>query len=103
MRWVQLPSAGVEQWIKSGRVDGRRDFTSATGAFGLPVAEHALALMLAAAKHLHGFARARSWDGEGRHRVHALEYATVLIVGRGRDRPRADLDAGNRSGPKRSP
>jgi D-3-phosphoglycerate dehydrogenase len=83
VRWVQLPSAGVEQWIESGVVDGTRDFTSATGSFGLPVAEHALALLLAAAKHLHGFARARSWEGEGRYSVHALEYATVLIVGAG--------------------
>jgi phosphoglycerate dehydrogenase-like enzyme len=83
VRWVQLPSAGVEKWVESGVIDGKRDFTSATGAFGLPVAEHALALILAAAKNLHGFARARSWGGEGRHRVHALEYATVLIVGAG--------------------
>jgi phosphoglycerate dehydrogenase-like enzyme len=83
VRWVQLPSAGVEHWIEAGAVDGARRFTSATGAFGLPVAEHALALLLAAAKHLHGFARARSWEGDGRRQVRALEYATVLIVGAG--------------------
>ena len=82
VRWVQLPSAGVEQWVRAGKVD-HRAWTSATGAFGLPVAEHALALMLAADKAIHAFARDRSWDGEGRHRVRALEGASVLIVGAG--------------------
>src|SRR5918992_351341 len=53
VRWVQLPSAGVEQWVASGVLDGRRTFTSAVGTFALPVAEHALALMLAADKALH--------------------------------------------------
>jgi phosphoglycerate dehydrogenase-like enzyme len=83
LRWVQLPSAGVEQWVRSGKVDGARDWTSATGAFGLPVAEHALALMLAADKAIHHFACERSWLGEGRHEVRALEGSTVLIVGAG--------------------
>jgi phosphoglycerate dehydrogenase-like enzyme len=83
LRWVQLPSAGVEQWVRSGKVDGARDWTSATGAFGLPVAEHALALMLAADKAIHHFACERSWVGEGRHEVRALEGSTVLIVGAG--------------------
>ena len=64
------------------RRDGRA-WTSATGSFGLPVAEHALALMLAADKSLHSFARERSWDRDGRHQVRSLEGETVLIVGAG--------------------
>jgi phosphoglycerate dehydrogenase-like enzyme len=83
VRWVQLPSAGVEQWLRAGAIGTDRAWTSATGAFGLPVAEHALALMLAADKALHSFARERTWDGEGRHLVRALEGACVLIVGAG--------------------
>jgi D-3-phosphoglycerate dehydrogenase len=83
VRWVQLPSAGVEQWIRAGVVRDGRAWTSATGSFGLPVAEHALALMLAGEKALHAFARERSWAGEGRHQVRALEGETVLIVGAG--------------------
>jgi D-3-phosphoglycerate dehydrogenase len=47
------------------------------------VAEHALALVLAAAKALPWSARARSWDPDGRDRVRALESATVAIVGAG--------------------
>jgi len=83
VRWVQLPSAGVERWIRSGAVADGRVWTSATGSFGLAVAEHALALMLAADKSLHSFARERSWNGEGRHRVRALESETVAIIGAG--------------------
>jgi D-3-phosphoglycerate dehydrogenase len=83
VRWIQLPSAGVEQWIRAGAIDGERAWTSATGAFGLPVAEHALALMLAADKAIHHFARERTWFGEGRSEVRALEGASVLIVGAG--------------------
>jgi D-3-phosphoglycerate dehydrogenase len=83
VRWVQLPSAGVEQWLRAGVVTDGRAWTSATGAFGLPVAEHALALMLAADKALPAFARTRSWTPEGRHDVRALEGETVAIVGAG--------------------
>ena len=83
VRWVQLPSAGVEQWLRAGRIDGSRAWTSATGAFGLPVAEHALALMLAGDKALHAFARETSWVDDGRHHVRALEGETVTIVGAG--------------------
>jgi D-3-phosphoglycerate dehydrogenase len=83
VRWVQLSSAGVEQWTRSGRLDGDRTYTSATGAYGLPVAEHALALLLAGAKGLHRFARARAWEDDGREHVHPLEGATVAIVGAG--------------------
>jgi D-3-phosphoglycerate dehydrogenase len=58
-------------------------FTSAVGAFGLPVAEHALTLLLAAAKAIPTFATAHSWDRDGRSRVRALEGAAVAIVGAG--------------------
>jgi phosphoglycerate dehydrogenase-like enzyme len=83
VRWVQLPSAGVEQWIRAGVVRDGRAWTSATGSFGLPVAEHALALMLAADKSLHSFARERSWIGDGRHHVRSLAGETVAIIGAG--------------------
>ena len=83
VRWVQLPSAGVEHWLHAGTLTGERSFTSAVGAFGLPVAEHALALMLACDKALPAFARRRSWDDGAGPGVRALEGATVAIVGAG--------------------
>ena len=47
--WVQLPMAGIEQVAEAGLLDRRRRWTSAKGAYAEPVAEHALALLLAGA------------------------------------------------------
>jgi D-3-phosphoglycerate dehydrogenase len=75
---VQLPSAGVEHWLD--RIDRERQWTTAAPAFGRGVAEHALALMLAGTRHLHEFARTRTWT---RPEIHRLEGATVAIIGTG--------------------
>lgn len=45
--WVQLPLAGVETVAEAGVIDHQRRWTSAKGAYAEPVAEHALALLLA--------------------------------------------------------
>src|SRR6516164_3747069 len=45
--WVQLPMAGVEALTEAGVIDRQRQWTSAKGTFAEPVAEHALALLLA--------------------------------------------------------
>ncbi len=78
VRWVQLPSAGVESWL--GRIDRERVWTSAAGAYGLPVAEHALALMLAGARRLPDCARADTWTEPP---ARPLDGSTVAIVGAG--------------------
>jgi phosphoglycerate dehydrogenase-like enzyme len=59
--WVQLPSAGVELMIEAGVIDRTRQWTSAKGAYAEPVAEHALALLLAGLRQLQERARERSW------------------------------------------
>lgn len=59
--WVQLPQAGVEKVAEAGVIDRKRRWTSAKGAYAEPVAEHALALMLAGLRQLPLRARARSW------------------------------------------
>jgi D-3-phosphoglycerate dehydrogenase len=79
VRWIQLPAAGVESWV--GRLPDGPVVTSATGAFALPVAEHALALLLAAGRLLHTSARATTWDEDLPAR--SLEGSTVAIVGAG--------------------
>jgi D-2-hydroxyacid dehydrogenase (NADP+) len=76
--WVQLPWAGVELWVD--RIDRRRQWTSAAGAYGRPVAEHALMLMLAGARRLADCARATTWT---RPPMRPLEGSTVAIVGAG--------------------
>jgi D-3-phosphoglycerate dehydrogenase len=79
VRWIQLPAAGVENWLP--QLPDGPVVTSATGAFALPVAEHAFALLLAAARRLDAAARATSWDEELPAR--SLEGATIAIVGAG--------------------
>lgn len=80
VRWVQLPSAGVEKWLDAGAVDRDRVWTSASGVYSHQVAEHALALILAGSRRLGECARAGEWkDLFG----HTLEGRTVAIVGAG--------------------
>ncbi|MFD9664512.1 D-isomer specific 2-hydroxyacid dehydrogenase family protein [Rhodococcus sp. NPDC059968] len=86
VRWVQLPSAGVESWFQSGVVDAGSDrvWTSAAGAYADSVAEHALALLLAGVRALPGQLAATSWDQAGfGAQVRTLRGSLVAIVGCG--------------------
>lgn len=83
-RWVQLPFAGIDNFIEAGAVDPARAWTCAKGLYGPATAEHALALILAAARRIHVHARADRWTfvrtGGGHRR---LRGTTALIVGTG--------------------
>ncbi|HEX3460347.1 MAG TPA: D-isomer specific 2-hydroxyacid dehydrogenase family protein [Acidimicrobiales bacterium] len=59
--WVQLPFAGVELAVEAGLLGHDRQWTSAKGAYGEPVAEHALTLALAGLRLLRTRVEARSW------------------------------------------
>jgi phosphoglycerate dehydrogenase-like enzyme len=63
--WVQLPQAGIERVFEAGVIDHARRWTSAKGAYADPVAEHALALVLAGLRLLKVRARASSWGEQG--------------------------------------
>jgi phosphoglycerate dehydrogenase-like enzyme len=78
--WVQLPQAGVERAFQAGAVDRQRQWTSAKGAFADPVAEHALALILAGLRQLKVRARARTW---GEPAGESLFGQPVTVVGAG--------------------
>ena len=78
--WVQLPMAGVERMAAAGVLDHERQWTSAKGAYAEPVAEHALALLLAGLRSLPERARARSW---GQPKAQTLFDQPVTIVGGG--------------------
>lgn len=84
-RWVQLPFAGIESFFAAEAIDERRTWTCAKGIYGPACAEHALALLLAASRHLHRHARAKEWSAT--HGFGAPEKrmagATALIVGTG--------------------
>ena len=78
--WVQLPLAGVEALAEAGVIDRKRQWTSAKGAYAEPVAEHALALLLAGLRQLPMRARARSW---GEPAAATLFDQPVTVVGAG--------------------
>jgi phosphoglycerate dehydrogenase-like enzyme len=78
--WVQLPMAGIERVAAAGVLDHQRQWTSAKGAYAEPVAEHALALLLAGLRSLPERARARSW---GQPAAQTLFDQPVTIVGGG--------------------
>jgi len=78
VRWVQLPSAGVELMIDV--IDQTRTWTCAKGAYAQPVAEHALTLALAGLRQLPTRIAARSWGMQGGD---SLFGQRVTIVGGG--------------------
>jgi D-3-phosphoglycerate dehydrogenase len=79
--WVQLPFAGVESF--ADQLDPSRTWTSAKGIYGPAVAEHALALMLAAARGLHHYVKSTSWASPEVVQARRLKGSRVLIVGTG--------------------
>jgi phosphoglycerate dehydrogenase-like enzyme len=84
LKWLQLPSAGADSYVRSGALPPQVNLTMASGVFGVPGAEHALALMLAFARQLHVHFRQqtqRVW----RHNPHCLEIqdSTVAVIGMG--------------------
>ncbi|MGH9111354.1 MAG: NAD(P)-dependent oxidoreductase [Acidimicrobiales bacterium] len=80
LRWVQLPWAGVEQYVNVIRRHADRTWTCGKGVYAEPVAEHALALALAALRGLDHYARATEWSEQ---RGRNLYGARVTIVGGG--------------------
>lgn len=60
LQWVQLPFAGVEQFVHL--VDDDRTWTCGKGVYAQPVAELALGLALAGMRGIGGYARTTSWS-----------------------------------------
>ncbi len=80
VQWVQLPTAGIELYADSLRARPDLTWTSAKGAYALPVAEHALTLTLALLRELPTRVRATSWARATGTSLHGLR---VVIVGAG--------------------
>ena len=76
--WVQLPFAGIDPFL--GVLDHDRTWTCGKGVYAEPVAEMALALLLACCRDLQVYARAGSWTSDhGRN----LLGARVTVLGGG--------------------
>ena len=83
-RWVQLPVAGIESFFAAGAIDPQRTWTCAKGIYGHACAEHALALMLAAARRIHHHSRNRAWEAEVFGRPERrLKGKTIVVFGTG--------------------
>lgn len=78
--WVQLPWAGVEFFADAGIFDDGRTWTCGKGVYAEPVAEHALALLLAGLRDLPERINATSW---GRQSGKSLYDGKVTILGGG--------------------
>lgn len=63
--WVQLPWAGIENFVAAGVLDPSRTWTCGKGVYAEPVAEHALALALAGLRDLPQRIRATTWEAQG--------------------------------------
>lgn len=85
VRWVQLPSAGLNAYFKDGHIDNKRRWSNASGVFGQQVAEAAIGLLLGLI-HMHPtMVRADSWAPRTQvdQQTKWLDGATVAIVGAG--------------------
>jgi phosphoglycerate dehydrogenase-like enzyme len=78
--WIQLPSAGIEAFADALAAHPDRTWTSAKGAYALPVAEHALALTLALLRNLPERVRATSWGTASGTSLHGLK---AVVIGAG--------------------
>lgn len=61
VRWVQLPMAGIDGLIAAGVIDDKRRWANASGIYAKPVAESALALLLALIHQHPRMVREKTW------------------------------------------
>jgi phosphoglycerate dehydrogenase-like enzyme len=78
VRWVQLVTAGVDRLVPA--MDAGRVWTSAKGCYSRPIAEYALAGLLAGLRSLPDYSRARRWSPLP---ARSLFGARVTIIGAG--------------------
>jgi phosphoglycerate dehydrogenase-like enzyme len=78
IEWVQLPWAGIEPYVPLLGHD--RTWTCAKGVYADPVAEHALALLLAGLRNVHGYSRAQTWTADAGRNLFGVR---VTIFGGG--------------------
>jgi phosphoglycerate dehydrogenase-like enzyme len=84
LKWLQLNSAGADPYARSGVLPEGCRLTTASGAYGLTVSEHMLALTFALVRRLNqyiGAQREGQWKSCGH--IISVENSTVLVLGLG--------------------
>ncbi len=80
LRWLQMTWAGADRYLKGGFPHSVR-LTTASGAFGQTIAEHALAMLFSLCRRLHAYGKKSDWQDLGREKQ--LSGGTALIFGCG--------------------
>lgn len=84
LKWIQLNSAGADEYLKEGIMPEQAILTNASGAYGLAISEHLLAMLLEIKKKLYLYRDNQNkhlWKSEGS--VTSIYNSTALIVGMG--------------------
>ncbi|MBS7576727.1 MULTISPECIES: D-2-hydroxyacid dehydrogenase [unclassified Enterococcus] len=84
LKWLQLSSAGFNEYLAANVLPAQTLLSNARGAFGLTVAEHAIALILALMRKLDLYFNNQGkhlWQGEGS--IKSIYGAKIGVVGLG--------------------
>ncbi|WP_099204984.1 D-2-hydroxyacid dehydrogenase [Scatolibacter rhodanostii] len=84
IEWAQTNSAGIEGYIVPGRLHENTILSNATGAYGLAISEHMLAMLMELQKKLHLYRDAQHemlWKAKGE--VKSVYGSTILVLGMG--------------------
>ena len=86
LEWYQLNSAGADQYIKPGVLPEGCVLTNATGAYGLAVSEHMIALVFDLIRRFNQYHRNQAehvWQYKGNPMgsIISVEGSTVLVMG----------------------
>lgn len=84
LKWLQLNSAGTNGYCEGDVIPVGAYLTNATGAYGLAISEHMLAMLLEIMKKLNLYyinQKNHLWKDEGN--VTSIEGSTTLVVGLG--------------------
>lgn len=83
LRWVHTLSAGVDGFLLPPILEGRVLLTNSRGIHGIPISEHAFAMMLAFSRGLNQYGRHQALSKWQRVKLTELRAKTLGIVGLG--------------------
>lgn len=81
--WLQLMSAGADRYVLADELPPGLVITTASGVFGIPIAEHVLGMVLALLRGLHANVRSQANRVWHREKAHELFGRRVGILGMG--------------------
>lgn len=84
LEWYQLNSAGADPYIRPGVLPEGAVLTNATGAYGLAVSEHMIALVFDLIRRFNQYHKNQAghvWESRGN--IISVEGSTVLVLGVG--------------------